>query len=35
MVRNRVSPFASPQEIEFMDELPKTETGKIMRRCLK
>ena len=34
LVRNRVSPFASPQEIEFMDELPKTETGKIIRRVL-
>jgi acetyl-CoA synthetase len=34
-VRKRLSPLAMPQEIEFMDGLPKTRSGKIMRRLLK
>jgi len=32
LVRNRLSPFASPQVIEFVDSIPKTESGKIIRR---
>lgn len=32
LVRNRVSPFASPQKVEFVDSIPKTESGKIIRR---
>jgi len=31
LVRNRLSPFASPQSIEFVDSIPKTESGKIIR----
>jgi acetyl-CoA synthetase len=27
--------FAHPREIEFVDKLPKTRSGKIMRRVLK
>jgi len=34
-VRKRLSPLAMPQEIEFMEKLPKTRSGKIMRRLLK
>jgi len=34
-VRKRLSPLAMPQEIEFSDSLPKTRSGKIMRRVLK
>ena len=34
-VRKRLSPLAMPQEIEFVDSLPKTRSGKIMRRLLK
>ncbi|MFH1264004.1 MAG: acetate--CoA ligase [Pseudomonadota bacterium] len=34
-VRKRLSPLAMPQEIEFVDKLPKTRSGKIMRRLLK
>jgi acetyl-CoA synthetase len=34
-VRKRLSPLAMPQEIEFVDSLPKTRSGKIMRRILK
>jgi acetyl-CoA synthetase len=34
-VRKRLSPLAMPQEIEFADSLPKTRSGKIMRRILK
>ena len=34
-VRKRLSPLAMPQEIEFVDSLPKTRSGKIMRRVLK
>lgn len=32
LVRNRLSPFASPQAIEFVDSIPKTQSGKIIRR---
>ena len=28
-------PTAAPREIEFNDKLPKTRSGKIMRRVLK
>jgi acetyl-CoA synthetase len=35
LIRNRVSPFAVPQEIEIIDELPKTDSGKILRRLLR
>ena len=33
-VRKKLSPLAMPQEIEFVDSLPKTRSGKIMRRIL-
>ena len=33
-VRKKLSPLAMPQEIEFIDTLPKTRSGKIMRRIL-
>jgi acetyl-CoA synthetase len=33
-IRKKLSPFAMPQEIEYMDLLPKTRSGKIMRRVL-
>jgi acetyl-CoA synthetase len=33
-IRKKLSPVAMPQEIEFMDKLPKTRSGKIMRRLL-
>ena len=34
-VRMTLGPIAVPQEIEFVDKLPKTRSGKIMRRVLK
>ncbi len=34
-VRSTVGPIASPDEITFVDSLPKTRSGKIMRRVLK
>lgn len=34
-IRKKLSPLAMPQEIEFVDGLPKTRSGKIMRRILK
>jgi acetyl-CoA synthetase len=34
-IRKRLSPLAMPQEIEVMDKLPKTRSGKILRRYLK
>lgn len=34
-VRNEVGPIAVPSKIEFVDKLPKTRSGKIMRRLLK
>jgi acetyl-CoA synthetase len=34
-IRKRLSPLAMPQEIEFTDSLPKTRSGKIVRRVLR
>jgi len=34
-IRKKLSPLAMPQEIEFTEALPKTRSGKIMRRILK
>lgn len=34
-VREKISPHVAPREIEFIDTLPMTATGKIMRRALK
>ena len=35
VVRRRLSPLAMPQEIEFVQTLPKTRSGKIVRRVLR
>ncbi len=32
---NRVSSFAAPQDVVFVDEIPKNNAGKIMRRLLR
>jgi len=34
-IRKKLSSIAMPQEIEFVDSLPKTRSGKIMRRVLR
>lgn len=34
-IRKKLSPLAMPQDVEFMESLPKTRSGKIMRRLLK
>jgi acetyl-CoA synthetase len=34
-IRKKLSPLAMPQEIEFVQSLPKTRSGKIMRRLLR
>jgi acetyl-CoA synthetase len=34
-IRRRLSPLAMPQEIAFVSSLPKTRSGKIMRRVLR
>ncbi|RJO62876.1 MAG: acetate--CoA ligase [Dehalococcoidia bacterium] len=34
-IRKKLSPLAMPQEIEFVQSLPKTRSGKIMRRILR
>jgi acetyl-CoA synthetase len=34
-IRKKLSPLAMPQEIEFVPTLPKTRSGKIMRRLLR
>lgn len=34
-VRKKLSALAMPQEVEFIDKLPKTRSGKIMRRVLR
>ena len=35
LIRKRLSSFAMPQEIEFVESLPKTRSGKIVRRILR
>jgi acetyl-CoA synthetase len=35
VVRRKLSPLAMPQEIEFVQTLPKTRSGKIVRRVLR
>lgn len=34
-IRKDIGPIASPDEIEFVEKLPKTRSGKIMRRVLR
>ncbi|KKM26813.1 hypothetical protein LCGC14_1580960, partial [marine sediment metagenome] len=34
-VRNEIGPIAVPETVTFADKLPKTRSGKIMRRVLK
>ena len=34
-ISNRVSTVATPQEFRVLDNIPKTKSGKIMRRVLK
>jgi acetyl-CoA synthetase len=34
-VRDRLAPYEYPKEIEFLDELPMTTTGKVQRRMLR
>jgi acetyl-CoA synthetase len=34
-VRTRLAPHEMPRDIEFVDDLPRTTTGKIMRRALR
>ena len=34
-VKMTLGPIAQPEDIEFVDKLPKTRSGKIMRRVLK
>lgn len=33
--RERMAPYKYPRQIEFVDELPKTASGKILRRELR
>jgi acetyl-CoA synthetase len=33
-IRKKLSSLAMPQEIEYVDSLPRTRSGKIMRRLL-
>jgi acetyl-CoA synthetase len=33
-IRKKLSPLAMPQEIEYMEKLPRTRSGKILRRLL-
>jgi len=35
LIRKSIGPIATPDEIDFVDKLPKTRSGKIMRRVLK
>jgi acetyl-CoA synthetase len=34
-VRDTIGPIAKPEKLQFADALPKTRSGKIMRRILK
>ena len=33
--RERLAGFKVPRQVEFLDELPKTGTGKILKRALR
>lgn len=33
--RERLAPYKTPSEFEFVDDLPKTQVGKVLRRALK
>ena len=35
MVRDKIGPIATPEKLEFVKALPKTRSGKVMRRVLK
>ena len=35
LVRSEIGPFATPDVIQFAPDLPKTRSGKIMRRVLR
>ncbi|MDJ0941913.1 MAG: acetate--CoA ligase [Kiloniellales bacterium] len=35
LARERLGPAVAPRQIDFLDDLPKTRSGKIMRRLLK
>lgn len=34
-VRERIAPYKTPKEVYFMDQLPMTPTGKVLKRALK
>ncbi len=34
-VREKIAPYKSPKEVYFMNELPMTPTGKVLKRALK
>jgi acetyl-CoA synthetase len=34
-VGHEIGPIAKPEDIQFVDNLPKTRSGKIMRRLLR
>ncbi len=34
-MKAQIAPYKYPREIEYVDELPKTETGKIQRAELR
>jgi len=34
-VRGKLAPYEYPREIEFIDALPMTTTGKVQRRVLR
>ena len=34
-VKNLIAPYKAPRKIEFVNELPKTETGKVKRTELR
>ena len=34
-VRERLAPYETPREIEFIDALPMTTTGKVQRKVLR
>ncbi|MFM2200159.1 MAG: acetate--CoA ligase, partial [Pseudomonadota bacterium] len=35
LVRQKIGAIASPESIDFVDDLPKTRSGKIMRRIIR
>ena len=34
-VKTNLAPYKAPREVEFLDELPRNATGKVLKRVLR